>query len=213
MCAQLNNICVMVFLREFLACTIDEDRRSAFAAQRKCEELEDDVMSSSPLELLLQDMFNFNDAQELDEMIKDLYNCIQPAPGEKVGFSQLQNGLRPARIHINHEDWQQLTKGILRPGKDLLDESDFRQMMRKQLALFASRELINLMGITSSSSNHGDHGLPPIALQRYIKMLSPDGVEGYVEGKQTERAAGHKVENKGASQLRMELRRVQDENR
>lgn len=159
----LNNIVVMVLLREFLACTVDDERSSALAAEERRQKLDGDVaLIRSPLDPLLQEMVNFNDEQELHQMISDLFHCIQPAQGEEIGFSQFQSGLRPAFIHINQEDWQRLTKGILRPGKQSLDEDAFHKMMQQQMRVFASRGLIDLMGLTSFSSSHGDQGLPPI---------------------------------------------------
>merc|ERR1719261_205721 len=96
----LNNIVVIVLLREFLACTVDEERRSALAAEERRQKMDGDVaLRRSPLEPLLQEMVNFNDEQELHQMISDLFHCIQPALGEEIGFSQLQSGLRPAFIH------------------------------------------------------------------------------------------------------------------
>ena len=105
-------------------------------------------------------------------MISDLFHCIQPVLGEEIGFSQLQSGLRPALIHINQEDWQRLTKGILRPGRQSLDEDAFHKMMRQQMRLFASRGLIELMGLTSSSSSHGDQGLPPLGTGARLPALA-----------------------------------------
>lgn len=171
----LNNIVVVVFLREFLASTADNKRKRALDMERKKLHVNGDLAIKSPLDPLLQEMINFRDQKELSLMISDLYKLIQPMARRKIEFLDLQQCLRAMGIHMNRDDWYRLTSAQLRPGKNTLDEQEFSNIMHEQLRLFASGQIISLMGFTSSINplgESGENGLPPIELQRAVKMLS-----------------------------------------
>jgi hypothetical protein len=173
----LNNIVVVVFLREFLATTADDRRKSALEAEHERLHVNGDLAIKSPLDPLLRDMVYFRDRKELLHMISDLYELIQPVSRFEIGFVDLQHGLRALGIHMNRDDWHRLTDGLLPRGKTTLDRATFSAMMHEQLRLFTSGQIISLMGFTTSINPLGDQadtGMPPIELQRAIKMLADE---------------------------------------
>ena len=197
-----NNIIMIVFLREFLLTTVDEKRNNAHEQEQRRRQLNGDRGVS--LEPLLVKMIGFKHESELGLMIADLYRLFQPVTGQGIGFTDLQSGLRKFHIHINRDDWVHLTEGVLRPRQSVLDEEKFARMMREQLRLFTTGELNGLMNYTDNSL---EEGLPPLAMQRAIKML-PHATRGGEEAHGGRTGQGRDDTGKRdatLSQLRQEL--------
>jgi hypothetical protein len=73
---MLQNLVVVVFLREFLATTADEQRR-ARQEERLRQGMIGDLGAKSPIDPLLREMLNFRHEGELESMLSDLY---RPSP-------------------------------------------------------------------------------------------------------------------------------------
>jgi hypothetical protein len=123
-------------------------------------------------------------------------------------------------VHINRDDWALLTHGVLRPRQLTLDQTSFDIMMREQLKLFTSSQVIDLMRYTEND-NFSEEGLPPLELQRAIKMLTTGGVRSATAapgevGRSQQFAKTDPKVNEVRQQLRVaeeEIRKLKEENR
>jgi hypothetical protein len=79
----VQNLVVVVFLREFLATTAD-DQRSARQEERLRQGMYGDLGAKSPIDPLLREMLNFRDEGELGSMLSDLYRSRTLPPARLI---------------------------------------------------------------------------------------------------------------------------------
>jgi hypothetical protein len=79
----VQNLVVVVFLREFLATTADE-QRSARQEERLRQGMYGDLGAKSPIDPLLREMLNFRDEGELGSMLSDLYRSRTLPPARLI---------------------------------------------------------------------------------------------------------------------------------
>ena len=78
-------------------------------------------------------MANFSTQEELDRMISDLYRQLEPNSDSQVNFDGMRAGLHKLHIHINRDDWDRVTRGFVKPGRENLDEATFHKIMTYQM--------------------------------------------------------------------------------
>jgi hypothetical protein len=80
---MLQNLVVVVFLREFFATTADEQRR-ARQEERLRQSMFGDLGAKSPIDPLLREMLNFRHEGELESMLSDLYRPSPLSPARPI---------------------------------------------------------------------------------------------------------------------------------
>jgi len=83
---MMQNLVVVVFLREFLATAADEQRRER-QEERLRQSMFGDLGAKSPIDPLLQEMLNFRHEGELDSMLSDLYRSSTLSPSRPILIS------------------------------------------------------------------------------------------------------------------------------
>ena len=83
----LQNLVSVVFLREFLATTVDV-QRSERLEERLRQSMYGDLGAKSPIDPLLREMLKFRHAGELESMLSDLYRS-RPLPRARSILTQL----------------------------------------------------------------------------------------------------------------------------
>jgi hypothetical protein len=137
----MNNLIVIVFLRNFLACTTENGLRKAHESYNKHLFQTGQRKASSPLDPLLEEMSKFADQKELDTMIEDLFMLM--ALGREVGFDEMHAGLFKLSIVINREHWENLISEVIPHTNGALNLQTFSKMIRQQLRLFPTNQLLN----------------------------------------------------------------------
>ncbi len=74
-------------------------------------------------------------------MIEDLFMLM--ASGGEVGFDEMHAGLFKLSIIMNREHWEDLTSGVIPHTNGALNLQNFSKMIRQQLRLFPTNQLLN----------------------------------------------------------------------
>lgn len=106
----MNNVVLVVFIRDFLQSTTEDQKQRAQAADQQRLRLSDQN-ATVLLKPLLKVMVNFREEKELNLMIDDLYHHFQPNSEEEIGFSELQVCVWRERVRENGVESGNLPRG------------------------------------------------------------------------------------------------------
>ena len=141
------NIVVAVLLDEFISTMSQEKAQEAEEHKtHRREKLAGGVLTlTGPLDPMLKHLCKFTTHDELMQMIDDLFGRIGFHSNGAVNFEETSLSLHKNKVHIDEDDWQAMTAGLLDDHNNL-DGVAFSVIIRRQLKTYTQRQIVNAMG-------------------------------------------------------------------